>query len=353
MPRRMSTPSPRLDLAQVMKLEFSEPDLVRFPALRMAREASERCAQLEGQLAAAHAQLAEAKHAAARRGAAKAAAAQGLAQLGRRGVQHGRGGGLGQAGQPVQALRGVGQGVRGQIPIGHAQAGAQGVGQAPLGGHRVGQLVQAHTQHLLRGLQLAQARCGAAHEIAHLLGIFGQVKGNEQPAHAAKQRAHEGFLGLGRRGAQLAGQGAGHDGVQEGLLELQRMDLVVHVVEQHQRQREVAHPGHTDEADRPRDGANGVGAGAAVVCRVDHAQQLLRQGHVLKDLVAQGLQAVAVGLGQGLHAADGRRQGREVLLAAHAAQEVVQRQAGLGLATADGLRFGGWQVRIVWRGLWR
>lgn len=38
-PQRMATPSPRLDLAQVMKLEFSEPDLVRFPALRMAREA--------------------------------------------------------------------------------------------------------------------------------------------------------------------------------------------------------------------------------------------------------------------------------------------------------------------------
>jgi len=38
-PRRMATASPRLDLAQVSRLEFAEPDLVRFPALRLAREA--------------------------------------------------------------------------------------------------------------------------------------------------------------------------------------------------------------------------------------------------------------------------------------------------------------------------
>jgi len=38
-PERLATPSPRLDLAAVARLEFSEPDLVRFPALRLAREA--------------------------------------------------------------------------------------------------------------------------------------------------------------------------------------------------------------------------------------------------------------------------------------------------------------------------
>jgi 1-deoxy-D-xylulose-5-phosphate reductoisomerase len=38
-PARMATDSPRLDLAQVGRLEFSAPDLVRFPALRLAREA--------------------------------------------------------------------------------------------------------------------------------------------------------------------------------------------------------------------------------------------------------------------------------------------------------------------------
>ena len=37
-PARMETPSPRLDLAVVGRLEFEEPDLVRFPALRLARE---------------------------------------------------------------------------------------------------------------------------------------------------------------------------------------------------------------------------------------------------------------------------------------------------------------------------
>ena len=38
-PRRMATPSPRLDLAAVARLDFAEPDLVRFPALRLARDA--------------------------------------------------------------------------------------------------------------------------------------------------------------------------------------------------------------------------------------------------------------------------------------------------------------------------
>ncbi len=38
-PNRMATVSPRLDLAQIGRLEFTEPDLIRFPALRLAREA--------------------------------------------------------------------------------------------------------------------------------------------------------------------------------------------------------------------------------------------------------------------------------------------------------------------------
>jgi 1-deoxy-D-xylulose-5-phosphate reductoisomerase len=37
-PQRMATTSRRLDLATVGRLEFAEPDLVRFPALRLARE---------------------------------------------------------------------------------------------------------------------------------------------------------------------------------------------------------------------------------------------------------------------------------------------------------------------------
>jgi 1-deoxy-D-xylulose-5-phosphate reductoisomerase len=37
-PRRMATTSRRLDLAAVGRLEFAEPDLSRFPALRLARE---------------------------------------------------------------------------------------------------------------------------------------------------------------------------------------------------------------------------------------------------------------------------------------------------------------------------
>ncbi|HSU07302.1 MAG TPA: 1-deoxy-D-xylulose-5-phosphate reductoisomerase [Acetobacteraceae bacterium] len=38
-PQRMATASPRLDLAALAKLDFAEPDLDRFPALRLAREA--------------------------------------------------------------------------------------------------------------------------------------------------------------------------------------------------------------------------------------------------------------------------------------------------------------------------
>jgi 1-deoxy-D-xylulose-5-phosphate reductoisomerase len=38
-PDRMATPAPRLDLAAVSRLTFEEPDLVRFPALRLARDA--------------------------------------------------------------------------------------------------------------------------------------------------------------------------------------------------------------------------------------------------------------------------------------------------------------------------
>ena len=41
-PERMATPADRLNLAEVGKLEFQEPDLQRFPALRMAREALEQ-----------------------------------------------------------------------------------------------------------------------------------------------------------------------------------------------------------------------------------------------------------------------------------------------------------------------
>ncbi len=38
-PSRMATQSPRLDLAALARLDFAEPDSVRFPALRLAREA--------------------------------------------------------------------------------------------------------------------------------------------------------------------------------------------------------------------------------------------------------------------------------------------------------------------------
>jgi 1-deoxy-D-xylulose-5-phosphate reductoisomerase len=38
-PTRMATQSPRLDLAALARLDFAEPDSVRFPALRLAREA--------------------------------------------------------------------------------------------------------------------------------------------------------------------------------------------------------------------------------------------------------------------------------------------------------------------------
>ncbi|MEO5612493.1 MAG: 1-deoxy-D-xylulose-5-phosphate reductoisomerase [Sphingomicrobium sp.] len=41
-PERMETPAERLDLADIRNLEFENPDLVRFPALRIARDALEQ-----------------------------------------------------------------------------------------------------------------------------------------------------------------------------------------------------------------------------------------------------------------------------------------------------------------------
>jgi 1-deoxy-D-xylulose-5-phosphate reductoisomerase len=41
-PDRMATPSQRLDLASIRSLEFEHPDMERFPALRIARQALER-----------------------------------------------------------------------------------------------------------------------------------------------------------------------------------------------------------------------------------------------------------------------------------------------------------------------
>jgi len=40
-PERMATPAERLDLSQIARLEFHKPDMTRFPALRIAREALE------------------------------------------------------------------------------------------------------------------------------------------------------------------------------------------------------------------------------------------------------------------------------------------------------------------------
>jgi 1-deoxy-D-xylulose-5-phosphate reductoisomerase len=40
-PERMETPSERLSLANIARLDFEKPDLERFPALRLAREALE------------------------------------------------------------------------------------------------------------------------------------------------------------------------------------------------------------------------------------------------------------------------------------------------------------------------
>jgi 1-deoxy-D-xylulose-5-phosphate reductoisomerase len=40
-PQRMSAPTPRLSLAEIGSLTFEEPDLQRFPALKLARQALE------------------------------------------------------------------------------------------------------------------------------------------------------------------------------------------------------------------------------------------------------------------------------------------------------------------------
>ena len=53
-PDRMETPAARLDLAAVARLEFEEPDLLRFPALRLAREALEEAGAAPAVLNAAN-----------------------------------------------------------------------------------------------------------------------------------------------------------------------------------------------------------------------------------------------------------------------------------------------------------
>jgi 1-deoxy-D-xylulose-5-phosphate reductoisomerase len=53
-PRRIATPAPRLDLAALGRLDFSEPDLDRFPALRLARAAMEAGAGAPTVLSAAN-----------------------------------------------------------------------------------------------------------------------------------------------------------------------------------------------------------------------------------------------------------------------------------------------------------
>jgi 1-deoxy-D-xylulose-5-phosphate reductoisomerase len=53
-PKRMQTPSSRLDLAKIGSLTFEAPDLVRFPALKLAREAMESGGAKPGILNAAN-----------------------------------------------------------------------------------------------------------------------------------------------------------------------------------------------------------------------------------------------------------------------------------------------------------
>ena len=53
-PERMETATPKLDLATVGRLDFEEPDLERFPALRLAREALEAGGAAPGVLNAAN-----------------------------------------------------------------------------------------------------------------------------------------------------------------------------------------------------------------------------------------------------------------------------------------------------------
>src|SRR5262249_56515228 len=53
-PERIDGPAPRLDLARAATLTFEEPDLVRFPALTLARRALEAGGAAPPRLHAAH-----------------------------------------------------------------------------------------------------------------------------------------------------------------------------------------------------------------------------------------------------------------------------------------------------------
>ena len=103
------------------------------------------------------------------------------------------------------------------------------------------------------------------------------------------------------------------------------MLLVVHVVQQHQRQRHVAHTGEADQRDRARHGGDGAAAGMAKRRAVHQAQQLVRQRHVFQDFGGQAVQAFVVRRRDALDAGHRIRQRRKIALVAHAPQQEVER----------------------------
>ena len=173
--------------------------------------------------------------------------------------------------------------------------------------------------------------------IAYGAGLFGEVELGQQLAQVVEHRSQEGFLCIARRRPQRMGQLAGQQRAQELLLQPLRVGLVFHVLDQHQRQGQVADAGQADQRNGPRDGAHAM-AVAAQVRGVDQTQQLLCQRHVLENLIGQRVQALGLGVGHALDAQHLLGQRREVALVAHAAQQEVQRAvaaAGLGQGLVD------------------
>eukprot|EP01136_Pigoraptor_vietnamica_P005570 Opistho-1_new@37394 len=237
-------------------------------------------------------------------------------------VQEGVGHFVGRQAQPAQAFVGVRGHARGRVAHGLAHEPLDAGGQVPHARHAQAQVLAGHAKHA-QGCDILGLAGGD--RLAHLLGLFGKVELGEQAAQVLEQRTDEHLFAFARDGAQVAGERAGQQRAQELGLEQVGVRLVLHVLEQHQAHGDVADADKADQADRPRDRADAAAAGVRELRRVDQAQQLVGQRHVLQDLAGQRVQAFVFRRGHALHMADGFGHGREIALVAHAPQQETQR----------------------------
>ena len=210
-------------------------------------------------------------------------------------AQHGVGHGIRTAGQPAQAFRAAFYWARRRFAFGHVQDALQPSRQAPGLGDTAAQFVQAQAQHAAGGgftvVLAGRAGFAALDRLTYLHRFFGQIALGQQTTQVLEHRAQKRFFAFARHRRPLIGQRAGHQRAQEFFLQQGRVGLVAHVFQQHHRQGHVAYAGKPHQGHRTRHRGHTTARHRAEVRRVDHAQQLVGQRHVIEDLVRQVLQA--------------------------------------------------------------